>query len=59
MSPNIAALNLIIAAAGLLMCLLCLAHSYLDEQMERTSRKFLIVLFTILTGYMLFNYSKL
>ena len=55
MNASIAGLNLVIATTGLLMCLLCLAHSYLDEQMERTSRKFLIVLFTVLTGYILFN----
>ena len=55
MSPNIAALNLIIAAAGLLMCLLCLTNAYLDDQMERTSRRFLITLFTVLCVYILLN----
>lgn len=55
MDASLVGLNLVIVTVGLLMCLLCLAHSYLDEQMERTSRKFLIVLFSILTGYMLFN----
>ena len=55
MNTSILGLNLVIAAAGFLMCLLCLAQAYLDEQMERTSRKFLIVLFTVLTGYVLLN----
>ena len=55
MNASILGLNLIIAAAGLLMCLLCLAEAYLDEQMERVSRRYLIILFTLLCGYILFN----
>lgn len=59
MSPNIAALNLIIAAAGLLMCLLCITNAYLDDQMERTARRFLIALFTVLCGNILLNIALL
>ncbi len=55
MNTSILGLNLIIAAAGLLICLLCLAQAYLDQQMERISRRFLVILFTVLSGYILFN----
>lgn len=55
MSTNIMGINLVIVAAGLLMCLFCLAQAYLDQQMERTTRRFLVILFTVLCGYMLFD----
>ena len=55
MNTSILGLNLVIAASGFLMCLLCLAQAFLDEQMERASRRNLIILFTVLVGYILFN----
>ena len=57
MDTSIEGLNLVIAASGLLMCLLCLTQAYLDEHRERTSHRNLIILFTVLVAYILFNFG--
>ena len=56
MSVEISDMNMVIAVSGLVICIIGLVQVIISRYIEKYTRKFFIGLFSIMTGYVLFNF---
>ena len=59
MSAGIAGLNLVIAAAGLVLCSMCFVQALSDHRADPTMRKHYMAIFAVLIAYMFFDLTIL